>query len=200
MSEWLDHYNIYLNQAGYAYSGLSVASTLVSVYSIRKIFVTTKQLSATNDKVSLKNNTLLIHAALIVLSCSLAVYKEENKKYVGIPRLYIAVLCTLSTLDLIVQLFMCYICIKFGANDNLNRFDCCLVDDGNGGYQIKFIPRQSVPTAIGVPHAANEVNDQDDDVMNETVDNEFTRTESLWRDRRRGMSLTNSRECNEIVR
>ena len=126
--------------------------------------MTTKQLSATNDKVSLKNNTLLIHAALIVLSCSLAVYKEENK-YVGRLRLYIAVLCTLSTLDLIVQLFICYICIKFGANDNLNRFDCCLVDDGNGGYQIKFIPRQSVPAAIGVPHAANEVNDQDDEVM-----------------------------------
>jgi hypothetical protein len=109
-------------------------------------------------------------------------------------------LCTLSTLDLIVQLFICYICIKFGANDNLNRFDCCLVDDGNGGYQIKFILRQSVPAAIGVPHSANDVNDQDDDVMNESVDNEFTRTESLWRDRRRGMSLTNAKECNDIVR
>ena len=57
-----------------------------------------------------------------------------------------------------------------------------------------------MPAAIGVPHAANEVNDQDDDVMNETVDNEFTRTESLWRDRRRGMSLTNAKECNDIVR
>ena len=121
--------------------------------------MTTKQLSATNDKVSLKNNILLIHAALIVLSCSLAVYTEQNK-YIENLRDYIAVLCTLSTLDLIVQLFICYICIKFGANDSLNRFDCCLVDDGNGGYQIKFILRQSVPAAIGVPHAANEVNDQ----------------------------------------
>jgi hypothetical protein len=82
----------------------------------------------------------------------------------------------------------------------LNRFDCCLVDDGNGGYQIKFILRQSVPAAIGVPHAANEVDDQDDDVMNESVDNEFTRNEPLWRDRRRGMSLTNAKECNDIVR
>jgi len=125
--------------------------------------VTTKQLSATNDKVSLKNNTLLIHAALIVLSCSFAVYIEQDPTIIS--RLYRAVYCTLTTLDLIVQFFICYICIKFGANDNLNRFDCCLVDDGNGGYQIKFILRQSVPAAIGVPHAANEVNDQDDEIM-----------------------------------
>ena len=107
---------------------------------------------------------------------------------------------TIATLDLIVQFFICYICVKFGAIDSLNRFDCCLVDDGNGGYQIKFILRKSVPEAIGVPHAANDVNDQEDDVMYESVNNEFTRTESLWRDRRRGISLTNSKECNEIVR
>jgi hypothetical protein len=75
-----------------------------------------------------------------------------------------------------------------------------LVDDGNGGYQIKFILRQSVPAAIGVPNAANEVNDQDDNVLYESANNEFTRTESLWRDRRRGMSLTNAKECNDIVR
>jgi hypothetical protein len=36
--------------------------------------------------------------------------------------------------------------------------------------------------------------------MDESVDNEFTRNEPLWRDRRRGMSLTNTKECNEIVR
>ncbi len=36
--------------------------------------------------------------------------------------------------------------------------------------------------------------------MYESIDNEFTRTESLWRDRRRGMSLINARECDEIVR
>ena len=36
--------------------------------------------------------------------------------------------------------------------------------------------------------------------MYESVNNEFTRTESLWRDRHRGISLTNSKECNEIVR
>jgi hypothetical protein len=57
-----------------------------------------------------------------------------------------------------------------------------------------------VPEAIGVPYAATQVNDQEDEVINESIDNSFTRNESLWRDRRRGISLINSRECNEIVR
>ena len=62
----------------------------------------------------------------------------------------------LTIADLLVQLFICYICVKLGATDSLNRFDCCLVDDGNGGYQIKFILKKNVPEAIGVPHAANQ--------------------------------------------
>ena len=56
-------------------------------------------------------------------------------------------------------MFICYICVKLGATDSLNRFDCCLVDDGNGGYQIKFIPKMNMPEAIGVPHAVNLVTD-----------------------------------------
>ena len=53
-----------------------------------------------------------------------------------------------------------------------------------------------------MPHASKEMNEQgdDDDEINESVDNTFTRNEPLWRDRRRGMSFTNSKECNEIVR
>ncbi len=103
--------------------------------------------------------------------------------------------------DLLIQLFICYICVKLGANDSLNRFDCCLVEDGNGGRQIKFILKKNVPEAIGVPYAANNFSEQEDDCeTNESVDITFTRNEPLWRDRRRDMSLTNARECNEIVR
>ena len=58
--------------------------------------------------------------------------------------------------DFLVQFFICYICVKLGAIENLNRFDCCLVDDGNGGYQIKFILKKNVPEAIGVPFASDQ--------------------------------------------
>jgi hypothetical protein len=36
--------------------------------------------------------------------------------------------------------------------------------------------------------------------MYESVDNVFTRNEPLWRDRRRGISLDNAKECDEIMR
>ncbi len=57
-----------------------------------------------------------------------------------------------------------------------------------------------MPVSVGVPHAANNVSERDDDEIDESVDNSFTRNEPLWRDRRRGMSLINARECNDIVR
>ena len=85
--------------------------------------------------------------------------------------------------------------MKLGAIENLNRFDCCLVDDGNGGYQIKFIPKKNVPEAIGVPHTANEVTEQDE--TTESVDITFTRKETLYRDRRRGMDLTNAKNATK---
>ena len=106
----------------------------------------------------------------------------------------------LCVADLLIQFFICYICVKLGAANSLNRFDCCLVDDGNGGRQIKFILKKTVPEAIGVPYAANQVSKQEDDENDKSVDNSFTRNEPLWRYRSRGMSLDNARECNEIVR
>jgi len=59
---------------------------------------------------------------------------------------------------------------------------------------------QSVLEAIGVPYAAPQVNNREDDVINESIDNSFTSNEFFWKDCRRGISLINSRECNEIVR
>jgi hypothetical protein len=114
--------------------------------------------SATNEKVRFNSNTLEIHSTLLVSNCIAAVCYSTY--YYFPPRIYFIVYYVLVIADLLIQLFICYICVKLGANDNLNRFDCCLVEDGNGGRQIKFILRKSVPEAIGVPHAANEVNDQ----------------------------------------
>jgi len=65
----------------------------------------------------------------------------------------------LAIVDMLVQLFICYMCVKLGAADSLNRFYCCLVDDGNGGRQIKFIHKKNVLEAIGVPHAANDMSE-----------------------------------------
>ena len=53
-----------------------------------------------------------------------------------------------------------------------------------------------------MPFCASELTEDDFDVESnrESVDNSFTREESIWRDRRRGMSLQNTKDCDEIMR
>ena len=93
-----------------------------------------------------------------------------------------------------------YICVTLGAKDGLSRFSCYLIEDGRGSYVVKFVAKQILPEAIGTPFAAKSVRDS----LNESIDspesvrNSFTENESLWRDRRRGLSLENSRDCDEI--
>lgn len=105
--------------------------------------------------------------------------------------------------DLIVQLLICYICLTLGSSDQLNRFDCSIVPDGLGGYFIRYRLKKGVPETVGVPFCASELTEDDSDVESqdrESVFNSFTREESLWRDRRRGMSLQNTKDCDEIMR
>ena len=65
----------------------------------------------------------------------------------------------LSITDMIIQLFICFICVTLGSSDNLNRFDCYMIENGQGGYELKFVLKEGVPEAIGVPHAAADVSD-----------------------------------------
>ena len=85
-----------------------------------------------NAKVRLNSNTLQIHSALLVLNCLAAVCFTVS--FYTRHRTAAIVAIMLVIVDLLVQLFICYICLKLGATDSLNRFDCCLVDDGSGGY------------------------------------------------------------------
>ena len=57
-----------------------------------------------------------------------------------------------------------------------------------------------MPEAISAPHTVSGCSIQEDDEINESVDNSLTRDEPLWRDRHRSISLSNAKECNEIVR
>ena len=98
-----------------------------------------------------------------------------------------------------------YICVTLGALDGLNRYSCFIIEDGFGGYLVKFVANKEVPEAIGVPFAADSVNDSLNSSNSslespESVRNTFTRENSLWRDRSRGFSLQNSRDCDEITR
>ncbi len=97
----------------------------------------------------------------------------------------------IPTLDLINQLFLVYICVTLGAIDGLNRFSCFIIEDGYGGYLVKFVAKEEIPEAIGTPFAANSAHDSLNESFDspESVRNSFTRDASIWRDRSRGFSL-----------
>ena len=117
--------------------------------------------------------------------------EKENWLYFALP-----------TTELPIQLFLVYICVTLGSLDGLNRFSCYLIEDGHGGYVFTFVAKEGIPDAIGTPFAANSVQNSLNESFDspESVRNTFTRDNSLWRDRRRGLSLQNSRDCDEITR
>ena len=57
--------------------------------------------------------------------------------------------------DMLIQLFICYICVTLGATEALNRFECYMIQNYNGGYELKFVLRKDVPEAVGVLNAVD---------------------------------------------
>jgi hypothetical protein len=124
---------------------------------------------------------------LVLNSLACITYNIPFEKF---PSASIYAWISLSFVDMLTQLLICYICVTLGARDSLNRFDCYMVDDGQGGFIMRFVAKHPVPEAIGVPYAAERSGDESFSLSSrESVDNEFTRNEPLWRDRRRGDSI-----------
>ena len=55
------------------------------------------------------------------------------------PNLFYRINIVLPITDLTIQLFICYICVTLGASEFLNRFDCYLIENGHGGYELRFV-------------------------------------------------------------
>ena len=93
--------------------------------------------------------------------------------------------------DTTIYLNICYIYVTLGAAEDLNRFDCYLIEDGHGGYYLKVVLRKDVPEAIIVLCAADNTSDEDDKVGEDDLfgNNFFTRGEPLLRIRNRGSSF-----------
>ena len=49
--------------------------------------------------------------------------------------------------------------MTLGTSEDLNRFDCYMIEDGLGRYELKFVLKEHLPAAIGVPNAANDVSE-----------------------------------------
>ena len=56
---------------------------------------------------------------------------------------------------MIVQLLICYICFTLGASDQLTRFDCFLIENGQGNFILKYKLKEGIPQAIGEAYFAD---------------------------------------------
>ena len=64
---------------------------------------------------------------------------------------------------------------------------------------MKYKLKDGVPQAIGEAYVADVPTEHTESEYDE-VENTFMQEDSMWRDRNRGMSLMNQRECDEIMR
>jgi len=111
--------------------------------------MTTKQLIATDDNIRSNQKSLIIHSLLLVLNCFAAIaYNMPYSKFTDITNI------VLYITDMIIQLFICYICVTLGSSD-----DCYMIEKVHGGFELKFVLKEGVPEAIGVPDAAADVSE-----------------------------------------
>ena len=73
---------------------------------------------------------------------------------------------------MIVQLLICYICYKLGSSDQLNKFDCFLIEDGQGNFIVKYKLKEGIPEAIGEAYFA-EVPTEGNESEYDEVENTF---------------------------
>jgi uncharacterized membrane protein len=135
------------------WTSLTIMSTITTIYAICKIFAINRELSLTNPNVKINKKSMVLHSTLLIIQCFVVFL--ANVSYFWAPRFYNQLLTVLPMIDMIVQLLICYICFTLGASDQLTRFDCYLIEDGQGNFIVKYKLKEWVPEAIGEAYVAN---------------------------------------------
>ena len=95
---------------------------------------------------------MVLHSTLLIIQCSLVIL--GNIPYEWAPRYNSIIWAVEPIIDMIIQLLICYICFTLGASDQLTRFDCYLLEDGQGNFIVKYKLKEGVPQAIGEAYNA----------------------------------------------
>ena len=125
------------------WSTLTIISTSVTIYSICEIFAINKELSVTNPNVKINKKTMVLHSTLLIIQCSAVIL--ANVPYKWAPQFYVKLWAVIPLIDMIVQLLICYICYTLGASEMLTRFDCYLIEDGQGNFIVKYKLKEGIP-------------------------------------------------------
>ena len=96
---------------------------------------------------------MVLHSILLIAQCCANLLGIVPRDWA--PRYNSIIYTIIPIIDLTVQLLICYICFKLGASDQLKRFDCFLIEDGQGNFIVKYKLKEGVPQAVGEAYYAD---------------------------------------------
>lgn len=110
-------------------------STIITVVAIKKIYTTCKTVAQSDDSVKISLKSLVIHAFLLVIFVIVIVPTNlhlEKKEFA-------IVWVVINTIDVIIQLIICYICWTMGSSEQLGLYDCYLVRTPSGCHFVRYV-------------------------------------------------------------
>jgi hypothetical protein len=87
---------------------------------------------------------LLVHAILLGFQFFLAII--ACIPYYVIPNVYYKIEVVLTSVDILIQLMICYICYSMGTDITLRKNRCVLSVSETGGMEMSFEPTNWVDT------------------------------------------------------
>ena len=110
-------------------------STIITVVSIKKIYTTCKTVAQSDESVKISLKSLVIHAILLVIFAMVIIptnLRLDKKKFAII---WVAI----NTIDVIIQMIICYICWTMGSSEQLGLYDCFLVKTSSGCHFVRYV-------------------------------------------------------------
>ena len=116
---------------------ITFSSTVVTIFAVCKIFSIAKELQSYNENVSINKNTMILHAILLTIQ-SLASLLAATYPYIPLLAAQTIIIdITLTVVEVIVQLMICFICLTMGSHEHLRKFKMTL-DFSRGAPRIVF--------------------------------------------------------------
>ena len=159
----------------YPWLSMHVLSTIITGYAIYKITMTTRTLKT----VEVNTRTMLLHISMLIIQnlVMMAVILFGAVSFVIDENGYELALfgrfdVPLTYVDALIELIICYICYTMGSSAALRRFDCNIQMAKNGGYEVKFRPKNMSNSVLlsdcdtisdfQSQHSSDEENPEDD--------------------------------------
>ena len=92
---------------------------------------------------------MVLHCSLLIVQGVIVTLTNIRETWLKEPTLLDRAWVFVPLIEMVLQLLICYICSTLGASDQLQRFDCYLIEDGQGNFFVMYKLKDDVPQSIG---------------------------------------------------